>query len=142
MSDRTVVVFDFDLTLTRGETASRFYTGLLRRQPWRIAGVMLALPVLVLSGVPPQPQENRGALQDIMYGSLRQLGRLIRHDSFPGRTSVDGPLKELELTLGRPLKKAKAVIQHLEQLLEGAKVLHAAGRWSQPEPRPVLPDEL
>lgn len=47
MSDRTVVVFDFDLTLTRWETASRFFKGLLRRQPWRIAGVMLALPVLV-----------------------------------------------------------------------------------------------
>ena len=37
MSDRTVVVFDFDLTLTRWETASRFFKGLLRRQPWRIA---------------------------------------------------------------------------------------------------------
>lgn len=73
---------------------------------------------------------------------LRRLGRLIRHDSFPGRTSVDAPLKELALALGRPLKKAEAVIQHLEQVLEGAKVLHAAGRWSLPEPRPVLPDEL
>lgn len=73
---------------------------------------------------------------------LRCLGRLIRHDSFPARTSVDAPLKALELALGRPLKKAQAVIQQLEQLLEGAKVLHAAGRWSLPEPRPVLPDEL
>lgn len=46
MSHRNVVVFDFDLTLTRWETASRFFKCLLRRQPWRIAGVVLALPVL------------------------------------------------------------------------------------------------
>lgn len=46
MSKRNVVVFDFDLTLTRWETAGRFFKCLLRRQPWRIAGVVLALPVL------------------------------------------------------------------------------------------------
>lgn len=46
MSHRNVVVFDFDLTLTRWETASRFFKCLLRRQPWRMAGVLLALPVL------------------------------------------------------------------------------------------------
>lgn len=47
MSKPDVVVFDFDLTLTGWETASRFFKTLLRRQPWRIAGVVLALPVLV-----------------------------------------------------------------------------------------------
>ena len=47
MSHRNVVVFDFDLTLTRWETASRFFKTLLRRPPWRIGGVVLALPVLV-----------------------------------------------------------------------------------------------
>lgn len=46
MSKRNVAVFDFDLTLTRWETAGRFFKCLLRRQPWRIAGVVLALPVL------------------------------------------------------------------------------------------------
>lgn len=47
MSRPHVVVFDFDLTLTRWETASRFFKTLLRRQLWRIGGVVLALPVLV-----------------------------------------------------------------------------------------------
>ncbi|MBP5114033.1 hypothetical protein [Pseudomonas protegens] len=84
----------------------------------------------------PQQRAQAAILQ-----FLRRLGRLIRHDSFPGRTSVDAPVKELELALGRS-QKAGAVIQHLEHLFEGVKVLHAAGRWSLPEPRPVLPDEL
>lgn len=36
-------------------------------------------PVLVLSGVPPQPQENRGALQDIVHTDLvRSLTRYAR----------------------------------------------------------------
>ena len=93
-----------------------------------------------------QVMEESGIRQETAQAAglqfLRRLGRLIRNDSFPGRTSVDAPLKELELTLGRPLKKAEAVIQHLEQLLEGAKVLHAAGRWSLPARSAALPDEL
>lgn len=47
MQHNNVVVFDFDLTLTRWETASRFFKQLLRRQPWRWAVVGLALPVLL-----------------------------------------------------------------------------------------------
>ena len=43
----TVVVFDFDLTLTRWETARRFFKGLLRRAPLRLAVLLLALPVLM-----------------------------------------------------------------------------------------------
>ncbi|WP_256774515.1 MULTISPECIES: HAD family hydrolase [unclassified Stenotrophomonas] len=45
-NDADVVVFDFDLTLTRWETASRFFKGLLRRAPWRLSILLLALPVL------------------------------------------------------------------------------------------------
>ncbi len=36
-NDADVVVFDFDLTLTQWETASRFFKGLLRRAPWRLS---------------------------------------------------------------------------------------------------------
>ncbi len=41
-----VVVFDFDLTLTRWDTADRFFRWLLRRDPARLALVLAALPVL------------------------------------------------------------------------------------------------
>lgn len=47
MTDETkVVVFDFDLTLTRWDTAERFFRWLLRRDPWRLALVVAMLPVL------------------------------------------------------------------------------------------------
>jgi phosphatidylglycerophosphatase C len=47
MSDAApVVVFDFDLTLTRWDTTDRFFRWLLRRNPWRGAIVYLLLPVL------------------------------------------------------------------------------------------------
>lgn len=39
------VVFDFDLTLTRWDTADRFFRWLLKRDPWRLALVLLSLPV-------------------------------------------------------------------------------------------------
>ncbi len=42
-------------------------------------------PVLILSGLPPQPQENRGALQDIVHtafvGPLARYARTIRDPS-------------------------------------------------------------
>ena len=41
-----VVVFDFDLTLTRWDTADRFFRWLLRRDPWRLALVVLAVPLV------------------------------------------------------------------------------------------------
>lgn len=41
-----VVVFDFDLTLTRWDTSERFFKWLLRRDPWRLAIVLAALPAL------------------------------------------------------------------------------------------------
>ena len=44
--DYRVVVFDFDLTLTRWDTADRFFRWLLRRDPWRLTVVLAALPVL------------------------------------------------------------------------------------------------
>jgi phosphatidylglycerophosphatase C len=44
--ESSVVVFDFDLTLTRWDTADRFFRWLLRRDPWRCATVIAALPLL------------------------------------------------------------------------------------------------
>jgi phosphatidylglycerophosphatase C len=44
--EATVVVFDFDLTLTRWDTADRFFRWLLRRNPWRLALVLVAVPVV------------------------------------------------------------------------------------------------
>ncbi len=41
------VVFDFDLTLTRWDTADRFFRWLLRRDAWRLALLGIALPVLL-----------------------------------------------------------------------------------------------
>jgi phosphatidylglycerophosphatase C len=41
------VVFDFDLTLTRWDTADRLFRWLLKSQPWRAAIVVLMLPVLL-----------------------------------------------------------------------------------------------
>lgn len=42
----SVAVFDFDLTLTRWDTAERFFRWLLRRNPWRLALVVAMLPAL------------------------------------------------------------------------------------------------
>lgn len=41
-----IVVFDFDLTLTRWDTADRFFRWLLRRNPWRLALVLVLVPLL------------------------------------------------------------------------------------------------
>jgi len=45
-SSPIVVVFDFDLTLTQWDTANRFFRWLLKREPWRFALVLIAVPVL------------------------------------------------------------------------------------------------
>lgn len=41
-----VIVFDFDLTLTNWDTADRFFRWLLKRDPWRLAVVLVFLPLL------------------------------------------------------------------------------------------------
>ncbi|MCU7646216.1 hypothetical protein [Pseudomonas piscis] len=73
----------------------------------------------------------------------KRLGRLIRTHSFPGRTSVDEPLKALVQALGLSPRNTDALIRHLLQLLEGCKVLHAAGLSPLlAARRPTMPDEL
>ncbi len=47
-----LVVFDFDLTLNRRDTADRFFRWLLRRQWWRGALVIGALPALLPMSLP------------------------------------------------------------------------------------------
>lgn len=42
-----IVVFDFDLTLTRWDTAERFFRWLVLRDLWRLLLVLSAVPVLV-----------------------------------------------------------------------------------------------
>jgi phosphatidylglycerophosphatase C len=42
-----IAVFDFDLTLTSWDTASRFFAWLLRRSPWKL---LLGAPVAILIG--------------------------------------------------------------------------------------------
>ena len=41
-----IVVFDFDLTLTRWDTADRFFRWLIQRDTWRRTAILVALPVL------------------------------------------------------------------------------------------------
>ncbi|MFN7509212.1 MAG: thiamine pyrophosphate-binding protein [Betaproteobacteria bacterium] len=84
-------------------------------------------PVLVLSGVPPQPQENRGALQDIVHtdlvGSLTRYARTVRdpalvlqeldeamaracgHGGEPGPVYLDFPTDTLRATVPAPLQR-------------------------------------
>src|SRR5512141_2732412 len=56
-------------------------------------------PVLVLSGVPPRPQENRGALQDIVHVDLvRSITRYARTVREPALV-----LQELDVAVARAL---------------------------------------
>ena len=72
MSEQTpVVVFDFDLTLTRWDTSDRFFRWLLRRDAWRLALVVAALPV-----VGPLFVSNRTRKWPIRYAVwIATLGR-------------------------------------------------------------------
>jgi phosphatidylglycerophosphatase C len=44
--DASIIVFDFDLTLTRWDTADRFFRWLLRRELWRWCSLAVLTPVL------------------------------------------------------------------------------------------------
>lgn len=46
MASRVLALFDFDHTITSWDTAGRFFGWLLRRSPWRLGLVGLAVPVL------------------------------------------------------------------------------------------------
>ncbi|MEN5206165.1 HAD family hydrolase [Stenotrophomonas sp. TWI700] len=131
MSDRTVVVFDFDLTLTRWETASRFFKGLLRRQPWRLAVVVLALPVLVTLWVVPQTRRRpvRFAVWMATFGrsraSLAQTALAHADEVFAGPDSVFLP---------------EGVERLRHHLAQGDEVVIATGCW-EPLARALLERE-
>lgn len=83
-------------------------------------------PVLVLSGLPPSPQENRGALQDIVHTelvrSLTRYARTVRHPDLvpqelaeataralgeagePGPVYLDFPVDTLRADVARPMQ--------------------------------------
>jgi acetolactate synthase I/II/III large subunit len=99
-------------------------------------------PVLVLSGVPPRPQENRGALQDIVHTELlRSITRYARTVREPALV-----LQELDEALARaaghggdpgpayldfPTDTLRALVPTAVQLDE----------HFQPRPRPQLPPD-
>ncbi|MET4678836.1 HAD family hydrolase [Stenotrophomonas rhizophila] len=131
MSDRTVVVFDFDLTLTRWETASRFFKGLLRRQPWRLAVVALVLPVLVPLWVVPQTRQRsiRFAVWVATFGRSRQALAAL---AVAHADAVFGGQEPVFLAQG-----VERLRQHLAQ---GDKVVIATGCW-EPLARALLERE-
>jgi len=86
-------------------------------------------PVLVLSGMPPRPQENRGALQDMSHVEfvrpLTRYARTVREPALvlqeldeavarafgqggePGPVYLDFPVDTLRATVPRPLQRAE-----------------------------------
>ncbi len=46
ISPGIVAVFDFDLTITSWDTATRFFVWLIRRSPWKLTVALLTLPLL------------------------------------------------------------------------------------------------
>lgn len=120
MSERTVVVFDFDLTLTRWETASRFFSTLLRRQPWRAAGVLLALPVLVPLWALPRTRRLpvRFAVWMATFGRSREALAAL---AVAHADAVSGGPERVFLAQG-----VERLRQHLAQ---GDEVVIATGCW-------------
>ena len=92
MSEMTAtVVFDFDLTLTKWDTADRFFRWLLKRDPWRLGIVVLLLPVLLplLIATATRKLPIRFAVWVATLGrSQEDLLRLVREhaDSFSADT--------------------------------------------------------
>ena len=120
MSKPDVVVFDFDLTLTGWETASRFFKTLLRRQPWRIAGVVLALPVLVPLWALPHTRRLpvRFAVWMATFG---RSGEALAALAVAHADEVFGGPEPVFLTQG-----AERLRDHLAQ---GDQVVIATGCW-------------
>ncbi|MER2177237.1 MAG: HAD family hydrolase [Stenotrophomonas maltophilia] len=131
MSVRTVVVFDFDLTLTRWETASRFFKGLLRRQPWRLAVVVLALPVLVPLWVVPRTRRRpvRFAVWMATFGRSRQA-----------LTALAVAHADAVFAGSDPVFLASGVQRLRHHLAQGDEVVIATGCW-EPLARALLERE-
>jgi thiamine pyrophosphate-dependent acetolactate synthase large subunit-like protein len=99
-------------------------------------------PVLVLSGVPPRPQENRGALQDLVHTDMvRPITRYARTVREPSLV-----LQELDEAVERAFgaggEPGPAYLDFPTDTLR-AEVPHALQREEhlRPKPRPVIPPE-
>jgi phosphatidylglycerophosphatase C len=127
-NDANVVVFDFDLTLTRWETAARFFKGLLRRAPWRLMLLLLALPVLapLLMVARTRRLPTRFAVWLATFGRSRQaleaLAQAHAEAVFEG---------------GDALFIAAAVERLRQHQAQGARVVIATGCW-EPLARALL----
>ncbi len=116
-------------------------------------------PVMVLSGLPPHAQENRGALQDIVHvdlvRSITRYARTVRHPDLvvqeldealsramgeggePGPVYLDFPVDTLRATVSPAMQSAERFIQRskLQQLPVHSTVLAAVDLlWSAKRP--------
>jgi phosphatidylglycerophosphatase C len=117
-ADARVVVFDFDLTLTHWDTADRFFRWLLGRSRWRLALVLLPLPVLapLLLSRATRRWPIRYAVWAATLGrTLGDLQQLVRQHS-------DAVFAE-----PRPLFVAAAVARLRNHLEQGDRLVIATG---------------
>jgi phosphatidylglycerophosphatase C len=113
-----IVVFDFDLTLTRWDTADRFFRWLLRRDPWRLALVGLALPIFG-----PMMLAAKTRKWSVRYAVwVATLGRSL--DTLP--VLVDEHIRSLPTGLG-PVFLPPAIEQLERHLAQGHRVVIATG---------------
>lgn len=99
-------------------------------------------PVLVLSGVPPTPQEGRGALQDIdhlaLVGSVTRFARTVRDPAAVARTLDEA----LARALGEGGEPGPVFVQFPTDLLRAeAPAATRGAEYLAPRPRPrAAPD--
>lgn len=120
-NDADVVVFDFDLTLTRWETAARFFKSLLRRAPWRLTALLLAVPVLLplLLAARTRRLPTRFAVWLATFGRSRQ-----------GLEALAEAHAEAVFDSGEVLFIATAVERLRQHQAQGARVVIATGCWA------------
>ena len=127
-NDANVVVFDFDLTLTRWETAGRFFKGLLCRQPWRLAVLIVALPLLAPLLLVPRARRlpMRCAVWLATFGRSREAMQALAQAHADAVFAGD-----------EALFIAPAVARLREHLAQGDRVVIATGCW-EPLARALL----
>lgn len=126
--DANVVVFDFDLTLTRWETARRFFKGLLRRQPARLGLLLVLLPLLAPLLLIPRTRRlpTRCAVWLATFGHSREAMHAL------AQAHADAVFGA-----GEALFIAPAVARLREHLTQGDRVVIATGCW-EPLARALL----
>ena len=113
-----VVVFDFDLTFTRWDTADRFFRWLLRRDAWRLATIALAFPLL--GPLMPIPSTRKWPIRFAVW--VATLGR--DHDALSALVDEHiASLPDGRASLFLPLAVER--LQH--HVAQGHRVVIAAG---------------